>query len=1187
MMTMSTKRATGPSRGVSLFRAATNLIRLAAVVVGVPWLLTRFVGWPLPHGRPTVRQVLDGFTVGAYDDKIFLKIIACVAWLAWAMIICSLTIHVVGLIRQVKVGKPRLIHPRLFAMTAKWLSGVTLVATSVTSRAGVAGAQTLPTTTVSTPVVPLSVDTGDVASPLPRVSVEGNRTYTVRGGETLWTVAEQTYGDGSQWQRIYDANKTTLTNPEVLPTGTVLTLPGLTATPTGEVRASGAQPSVVEASANNGDGDAPILGTVTVVKGDHFWKISEEVLTQAYGRPVTDAETGPYWRAMVELNRSHVGSGDVNLIYAGENYQVQLPDLPVDVLDRTITLPRVVSRVDTPLEIPGLVEPVSEPVAERVPIEEPVSAAPVVVAPVAVPPTITPVGQTSDSDGSMMAVFAGLGLTAISAGALLIALRRRRATAARIRGVGEQLESPTEDMMSLLSRLRAIAQVDVTTTVDSVQRLLRQSLANSGTAVPSVLVARVGLNGVELLLDEPLTTAPPEFVCVDDGHCWVLSPDVTETQLVRARSNSTGFMPALVSIGANEIGSVLVDLERLGALEIRCDDNTNNDTGIGVLAAMAAEWEGAPWMDREEAHIVAIGLPSALFGAYERVRQIHDTDLADEVQRLVDRAHSDAMRYPAGTHVERVATDAFVFGPTVVLVGPDHGEEAMMLAEAALVSGSGLAVVALTGLPRGSSQLVITGTAAVLEPFGLDLDRFVMLEPDMALAVAHVVESSDEIRHAEPWPHDWDLDNNNDDGASDDEFWFETDDHDHVSAKLVSSDEYDDEYREATSGSGIDEELFVDSNDSVLAEPPAPELVGEPTIEQFVDLSRFDTAASETPEWSGDRNDDRDESDQDDPDDEPDDEPDGNTSIPEYNNDTDDMEAFFDAESSHVVDGGSDASLVLAGLAVRSGTVGLSLLGDAMPMLVGVDSPSGRSAPRSIELLTFLALNGPRTQAQILEALWPDRTDQATVVQAVSRIRKTIGSATITFDDGRYHLQGLDCDWTRFLALVDAANRFDRRDTMMLLRAALELVRSRPFAGRQIYDGRASSWDWLDLGYVESDVLVRIVDVAESYAQLALRAGDGPAALWSCEIVRMCEPRREATHTLRMRAFALLGDRDGLHREVRQAVESATLEDPLADNPPNVMQLLRVLEEKLSCHKEQMTTQHFENDPEIAKESQP
>lgn len=48
-------------------------------------------------------------------------------------------------------------------------------------------------------------------------------TYTVVKGDTLWEVAVNAYGDGYKWVEIAKANK--LTNPNVIHTGNVLTLP--------------------------------------------------------------------------------------------------------------------------------------------------------------------------------------------------------------------------------------------------------------------------------------------------------------------------------------------------------------------------------------------------------------------------------------------------------------------------------------------------------------------------------------------------------------------------------------------------------------------------------------------------------------------------------------------------------------------------------------------------------------------------------------------------------------------------------------------------------------------------------------------------------------------------------------------------------------------------------------------------
>lgn len=59
------------------------------------------------------------------------------------------------------------------------------------------------------------------SAPPPRTS--STRRHTVRAGETLWSIAQQHYGDGNEWRRIGDTNG--VTDPRKLAIGTVLTIP--------------------------------------------------------------------------------------------------------------------------------------------------------------------------------------------------------------------------------------------------------------------------------------------------------------------------------------------------------------------------------------------------------------------------------------------------------------------------------------------------------------------------------------------------------------------------------------------------------------------------------------------------------------------------------------------------------------------------------------------------------------------------------------------------------------------------------------------------------------------------------------------------------------------------------------------------------------------------------------------------
>jgi nucleoid-associated protein YgaU len=50
-------------------------------------------------------------------------------------------------------------------------------------------------------------------------------TYTVRRGDSFWRIAGTVYGDPHSWRTIWEANRDRVPNPNVLPVGTVLTIP--------------------------------------------------------------------------------------------------------------------------------------------------------------------------------------------------------------------------------------------------------------------------------------------------------------------------------------------------------------------------------------------------------------------------------------------------------------------------------------------------------------------------------------------------------------------------------------------------------------------------------------------------------------------------------------------------------------------------------------------------------------------------------------------------------------------------------------------------------------------------------------------------------------------------------------------------------------------------------------------------
>ena len=104
--------------------------------------------------------------------------------------------------------------------------------------------------------------------------------YTVQQGDTLYSIAQQAYGDGNQWQTIYNANTQVIgNNPNSLQPGQVLYIPVLSPTPG---------------------------SNYTVQQGDTLYSIAQ----RAYG-------DSNQWQTIYDANKQVIGSNP-NLIHPGE-----------------------------------------------------------------------------------------------------------------------------------------------------------------------------------------------------------------------------------------------------------------------------------------------------------------------------------------------------------------------------------------------------------------------------------------------------------------------------------------------------------------------------------------------------------------------------------------------------------------------------------------------------------------------------------------------------------------------------------------------------------------------------------------------------------------------------------------------------------------------------------------------------
>jgi DNA-binding SARP family transcriptional activator len=243
-----------------ILKGISALALLVALVVGIPWALWHFIGWPLPHHLPTGGQLGRALNQQGIPDQTLIDALAVVVWVTWAVLLASIAVEIPAALGGRHA--PRLPFAGIFQPITGRLVAVVIVAvltlaprpghaaTSASLGSGLSNASgrqpvaalivkdaALRDTVLADASRPLTPTTAPAATPANTsrngaAPASASRIYVVQRGDTLWGIAEQQLGDPLRWSEIYQLNEgrpqpggATLTDPHWIDPDWTLVLP--------------------------------------------------------------------------------------------------------------------------------------------------------------------------------------------------------------------------------------------------------------------------------------------------------------------------------------------------------------------------------------------------------------------------------------------------------------------------------------------------------------------------------------------------------------------------------------------------------------------------------------------------------------------------------------------------------------------------------------------------------------------------------------------------------------------------------------------------------------------------------------------------------------------------------------------------------------------------------------------------
>lgn len=708
-------------------------------------------------------------------------------------------------------------------------------------------------------------------------------------------------------------------------------------------------------------------------------------------------------------------------------------------------------------------------------------------------------------DGELVRTAGGVG--AVLATALVGLLATRRARVQRRRRPGERVDAGSESDQHAETELRQAADPVAVEVVDRVLRGLAARLARAERGLPPLRAVRLTKRTLELYLAAP-AELPPPFAGTAHGGVWTVPLD----EAVETVADVPAPYPSLVTLGHDhDEALVLLDLEQVGTLVV----DGRPELVRSALTAVAAELATSAWAD--DLRVTLVGAAAlADLDLIDTGRVRHVTEVEQLLDELTVRVADDRLLLATAgvsglgaARVTQVADAAWT--PEIVVIAEPLPAAQWDRLEALIVTAPRVAVAAVVGsgepsgppsrghrlrgrVPHsggGTWVLRLDGPpsrpVAVLDPLGVPIRPQLLDEQTRGrfVRLLRLAAGSE------------DADMEAADGPADHE--------ERRAGALASESRTSDRQVDGGGASSGDVGADLAANGRVRDAPAA--------------RGRVDDRGSANGGSRWRRSADSDSA----------------TSGAVEHRPADGGLVDGRAAGGGSAGGGSSNGRAARGALGGSGSArGVASGGRVLPRLLMLGAVEVQHAAelgeqtklgQLTELAMFIAVNPGCDSNAIDEAIWPgSAVTKTTRGTAISKLRRWLGtdaagSSLLPRTDSGYTLYpGVRSDWDDWCDLLpDGPARASTAD----LRAALELVRGRPFSGR----GRRR-YDWAD--HLAQEMIATIVDGCHELALRALVDGDAWEALRTSLLGLSVEPGVELLWRDRLKAEAALADRGRL-----------------------------------------------------------